>query len=604
MWSFVKLDVNLSVGVQVIHPKKDLERWIVSAVRHFRRTANNAVIEEAHSVLMSLLKSLRSFTPLDLELATLEELDVQPPLNEEEEKPQSRPFYSRFSRPAEQPSGPWSEPRAFSKEHTEYGKEVDYKPMDYSNELTERNRWSGHPAQPAYMENSPAEKSIDPSNATALPTEAETWGREKEYTSLPAGVEQPKQAEEPVSNWEGKISQPPNSWEPSPGGWGSGGPVARGYEPGPPNDFVNYKPPNESASWSSRDRDHGNNGDFSRREPDVPTVWPAPSNWRSGARPPQDATELEKSAGSDMEGWGKGQDFGNEGSRTEVNPGGSALLPSPQQPSTPHSQISSPNQVGWYSDGDPAAMDVFAASPHLYIGSISPAVTETIIRFHFEKFGPIDGVSRVRDCAVIDFRNIRDAVKARELMQGYMLNGKSIHIKFVESSGHTNRAASNPGAFVPGCHVWVGGISSQSAKEELLKDVGGAGLKGPRSVFALVSASAIILEFEAPEDAAAVMVHVRQRRKEGGGPHLPPSKTISEWNLQANMNLPSDGLSPAGNRHLWIGRVDPLIHEDDILSAFSHYGELTGWKFLRQSGCCFIDFRYGMNPFEFQYAIF
>jgi hypothetical protein len=70
------------------------------------------------------------------------------------------------------------------------------------------------------------------------------------------------------------------------------------------------------------------------------------------------------------------------------------------------------------------------------------------------------------------------------------------------------------------------------------------------------------------------------------------------------MNLPSDGLSPAGNRHLWIGRVDPLIHEDDILSAFSQYGELTGWKFLRQSGCCFIDFRYGMNSSEFQYAIF
>jgi len=116
-------------------------------------------------------------------------------------------------------------------------------------------------------------------------------------------------------------------------------------------------------------------------------------------------------------------------------------------------------------------------------------------------------------------------------------------------------------------------------------------LKQPRSVTALVNASAISLEFETPEDAAAVLGHIRQRRREGGGPLLPNSKAMTDRNMMGSMIQPGDLSSPATNRHLWIGRVDPLIREEELLSAFGHFGDLTGWKFLRQSGCCFIDFR-------------
>jgi activating signal cointegrator complex subunit 2 len=259
-----------------------------------------------------------------------------------------------------------------------------------------------------------------------------------------------------------------------------------------------------------------------------------------------------------------------------------------------HFQVTTPNQIGWCLDGDPTAMDVFPASPHLWVGSLGSNVSEALIKFHFEKYGPVEGVSvfRGRDFAVVKYQSVRNAVKAREIMQGAVLWGKPLQIKFLDAGG-TDRHLSSGGAVSVSCHVWVGGISSQSAKEELLRDMTAAGLKGPRSVLALVSASAILLEFETPEDAATVTAHVRQQRKEGGG-YLLPSTTdaASDRNTASSVvNVTSDVVNQGGNPHLWIGRVDPSVCDDQLLTAFSQFGELTGWKFLQRNGCCFIDFR-------------
>lgn len=593
---------------QVIHPKPALERWLVSAVRHFRRTAKNEVVEESLSLLLNLLESLHSSTPLDLELATSEELDVRPPSFREEERQRSESFYDRFSTPAEEVLGSWGEYGGFSKEQLEYGKEhIEYtkKPGDCANGSAERTQWSyGSAGQPESLRgqfsNGPPEMSAIP-RISPVVTEEENWGRERDFSNAPPPVEFSKHSDDPAPTWEGNVVQPLTAWEPPPGGWGQDHPAYRDYEPGPSKGFGSYKPPAESDSWGARERDFGNNGDHSRGEPTLLsafdsvehallTTWPPPT-WRAGGRPSQEPQELEKPS-ADAESW-RGHEFANGGLRKELGAGGPALIPSPKQPSNSLSKASSPNEAGWYSDGNPAAMDVFAASPHLWVGSLGSTENEALIKFHFEKFGPIECASRGRDFATLEYRSVRDAVKAREIMQGSMLWGKPLQIKFLDNSGQDTWSTND--AVSPGCHVWVGGISSQSAKEELLKDVVGAGLKGPRSVFALVSASAILLEFEAPEEAAAIIVHVRQRRKDGGGPLLPPTKAISDRNMQmlTSMTPSSDGLSPGGNRHLWIGRVDPLIHDEKLLAAFSQYGELTGWKFLRQSGCCFIDFRCG-----------
>jgi activating signal cointegrator complex subunit 2 len=296
-----------------------------------------------------------------------------------------------------------------------------------------------------------------------------------------------------------------------------------------------------------------------------------------------------------MESWGQRKDFVNGGPPwIEPSATRSVILPSPQQPSMMHFQVTPPNQVGWCLDGDPTAMDVFPASPHLWVGSLGSNVSEALVKFHFEKYGPVEGVSvfRGRDFAVVKYQSVRNAVKAREIMQGAVLWGKPLQIKFLDAGG-TDRHLSSGGAVSVSCHVWVGGISSQSAKEELLRDMTAAGLKGPRSVLALVSASAILLEFETPEDAATVTAHVRQRRKEGGG-YLLPSTTDAAPDrntVSSVVNVTSDVVNQGGNRHLWIGRVDPSVCDDQLLTAFSQFGELTGWKFLRQNGCCFIDFR-------------
>nr|GEW41189.1 nucleotide-binding, alpha-beta plait [Tanacetum cinerariifolium] len=169
----------------------------------------------------------------------------------------------------------------------------------------------------------------------------------------------------------------------------------------------------------------------------------------------------------------------------------------------------------WYCDGDRDAMDIYSASRNLWLGSLGPEASEPLIGYQFERFGPIDSLLYVpsKGFAVIGYKNIMDAVKAREVMSGRSPWGACLIIKFLDIWLGT-RGDINGVAVGSCCDVYVGNIHSQSDKDEILYEVRKLVFKGPLSVNDLVNEGALLMEFGTPEEAATVMAHLRPYRKE------------------------------------------------------------------------------------------
>ncbi|KAI4337044.1 hypothetical protein L6164_015502 [Bauhinia variegata] len=159
---------------------------------------------------------------------------------------------------------------------------------------------------------------------------------------------------------------------------------------------------------------------------------------------------------------------------------------------SPKNRLMSPiaSPIIWCCDGDPLAMDIVSASKQLWVGHVGPDMSESHIR------------------------NIIDAIKAREYLPGCF----PCLIKFMDI-GFGTRGAMNGVAVGSSSHIYVGNISSQWAKDEILHESRKIIHKGPLMVTDLNCERALLMEFETPEEAASVMLHLRQIRKERSNYH-------------------------------------------------------------------------------------
>ncbi|KAL6013103.1 hypothetical protein ACLOJK_003594 [Asimina triloba] len=256
---------------------------------------------------------------------------------------------------------------------------------------------------------------------------------------------------------------------------------------------------------------------------------------------------------------------------------------SPNQRSSARYHGCSTSPIIWCCDGDRAAMDVCAASKQLWIGSLGHDASENLVRLQFEKFGRIEHfLFYPPKCfALVEYRNLMDAIKAREYMRGSSPWGSCLRIKFLDS-GFGSRGTINGVAVGSSCHVYIGNVSSQWAKDEILHELMTVRFRSPR-ITDLISESALLLEFGSAEEAASVMTHIRQKRREYGY-HKPQRRSLS---VDAGV---VDGLSSSHKRHLLVKMIDPSVSDEELINAFSQFGELAGWKFIRQSASCLIDF--------------
>lgn len=192
------------------------------------------------------------------------------------------------------------------------------------------------------------------------------------------------------------------------------------------------------------------------------------------------------------------------------------------QPSPKHNFLSpvasTKGQIVWCCDGDPASMDVVSASKQLWVGYVGRDMPENFIRFHLDRFGPIEQFFffPMKGFALVEYLNIIDAIKSRAYLPGTF----PCQIRFIDI-GFGTRGSMNGVAVGSSPLIYIGSVSSQWVKDEILHETRKVFHKGPLMVNDLSQERALLMEFETPEVAASVMLHLRQFRRERSNHHQP-----------------------------------------------------------------------------------
>lgn len=95
-------------------------------------------------------------------------------------------------------------------------------------------------------------------------------------------------------------------------------------------------------------------------------------------------------------------------------------------------------------------------SNNLWIGNLSPEVSDADLLALFEKHGPVDSITNYssRGYAFVYFKKTEDAKSAKEKIQGSIVHGNSVKIEFAKPAK-------------PCKSLWVAGIGQSVSKEEL-----------------------------------------------------------------------------------------------------------------------------------------
>lgn len=195
-------------------------------------------------------------------------------------------------------------------------------------------------------------------------------------------------------------------------------------------------------------------------------------------------------------------------------------------------------QIIWHSDGDPATMDIFSASNQLWVGLLGPDTSEAHVKYEFERFGPIEQYFSfpAKGFCVVDYRNVFDAVKARDYLRRHF----HWQIKFMDT-GLGTRGVMNNVAVGASCLVYVGSVSNQWEKDEILHESRRVLYRGPSLITDLKNEGALLMELETPEEAAAVTAHLRHYRNERS------INTMSHMDVARSVLTPMHGDN--GNNH-------------------------------------------------------
>lgn len=302
-----------------------------------------------------------------------------------------------------------------------------------------------------------------------------------------------------------------------------------------------------TGELKSMDYNYGEPGDMASGRAFMPRELLNRQSFSPRARTPRDlrsnsfsnlnnSAQIERSPISNM-------DLSTPTSRSSSGAANSPFESPKQNAPPPHS---SGNHGIWYSDGDPAAMDIFPASKQLWLGSLGPDVSEMHIRFQFEKFGIIDQFRYFpfKGFATIEYRNMMDALKAREVMRGRSPWGACLRIRFLDA-GLGTRGSIHGTAIGSSCHVYVGSVPSIWAKDEMVHEVKQILHKGPRMIIDLSTEGALLMEFDSPEEATISIAHLRRHRKENSNYHLHPSNTGPP-----NVMMHTEGAKPCPPHHV------------------------------------------------------
>ncbi|KAL0795612.1 hypothetical protein Bca101_066989 [Brassica carinata] len=235
----------------------------------------------------------------------------------------------------------------------------------------------------------------------------------------------------------------------------------------------------------------------------------------------------------------------------------------------------SSGKIVWYLDGDPTAYDIFPASGQLWLGYLGPDETEGHLRFQLDRYGPVDRFffDPVKGFALAEYRSIIDAIRAREYLRAEF----PWRIKFMDI-GVGARGSFNGVAYGYCTHLYIGSISSQWERDEIVHESRQALYKGPRMVTDLYYEHALLMEFDTPDDAAVVMAHLRFFRGEKSKFHM----------ASANRPLPHESGGSHSERHL---QMPPVSKPDSgsgeyvspLMSADNHCNSIPPGATFQQN---------------------